>query len=117
MYSYTATADNTGSLIEFANRAEGKITVVTAAKLASGEVAYEVNKAAGKTVLYQTIGNDAAPTTSSASKVVYLVDGAYTNTAPAAPAPAPTGDGVVAIVLALMAVSAGAVLTMKKKTR
>ena len=112
MYSYIATADNTGSLIEFANRAEGKITVVTAAQLASGEVAYAVNKTAGKTVLYQTIGTDAAPTTSSASKVVYLVNGAYTNTAPVAPKPAPTGDGAVAIVLALMAVSAGAVLTM-----
>ena len=86
----------------------------TAADLASGKLCYELNKAIGKTVFYQTIGTDKTPTTSSASNVVYLVDGAYTNTAPAAPSPAPTGDGAFAIVLALVAVSCGAVLTMKK---
>ena len=117
MYSYTATATNTASIIEFASRPEGTITVVTAAQLASGEVAYAVNKAAGKTVLYQTIGTDKTPTTSSASKVVYLVNGAYTNTAPVAPKPAPTGDSAVAIAIALIAVSCGAALTMKKKVR
>jgi hypothetical protein len=117
MYSYTATATNTASIIEFASRPEGTITVVTAAQLASGEVAYAVNKAAGKTVFYQTIGTDAVPTTSSASKTVYLVNGAYTNTAPVAPKPAPTGDSAVAIAIALIAVSCGAVITMKKKVR
>ena len=117
MYSYTATAENTSSIIEFASRPEGTITVVTAAQLASGEVAYAVNKAAGKTVFYQTIGTDAVPTTSSASKTVYLVNGAYTNTAPVAPKPAPTGDSAVAIAIALIAVSCGAVITMKKKVR
>ena len=116
-YTYTATAGNEANIVEFAARPANSVAPVNAAKLASGEVAYSLNKAAGKTVFYQTIGTDAVPTTSSASKVVYLVDGAYTNTAPAAPAPAPTGDGAVAIVLALMAVSAGAVLTMKKKVR
>ena len=90
------------------------VSTVKAADITSGKLAYELNKAAGKTVFYQTIGTDAAPSPISTSKVVYLVDGAYTNTAPAAPAPAPTGDSVVAIALALVAVSCGAILTMKK---
>ena len=113
-YTYTATEANAANIVEFANRPAGSVAVATAAQLASGEVAYNLNKAAGKTVFYQTIGTDKAPTTSSASKVVYLVNGAYTNTAPVAPKPAPTGDNVFAIVLALVAVSCGAVLTMKK---
>ena len=90
------------------------VSTVKAADIASGKVAYEMNKAAGKTVFYQTIGTDAAPTPISTSKVVLLVNGVYTNTAPVAPKPAPTGDNVFAIVLALVAVSCGAVLTMKK---
>ena len=90
------------------------VSTVKADDLTSGKAAYELNKAAGKTVFYQTIGTDAAPSPISTSKVVYIVDGAYTNTAPAAPAPAPTGDSVVAIALALVAVSCGAILTMKK---
>ena len=113
-YTYTATEANAENVVEIANRKENSVIFASAAQLASGEVAYSLNKAAGKTVFYQTIGTDAVPTTSSASKVVYLVDGAYTNTAPAAPAPAPTGDSAFAIVLALVAVSCGAVLTMKK---
>ena len=113
-YTYTATETNTASVVEFASRPAGSVAIATAAQLASGEVAYNLNKAIGSTVFYQTIGTDAIPTTNSASKVVYLVNGAFTNIAPEAPAPAPTGDSAVAIVLALMAVSAGAVLTMKK---
>ena len=113
-YTYTATAENAASVVEFAARPANSVTVATAAQLASGEVAYNLNKAIGKTVFYQTIGTDKVPTTSSASKVVLLVNGAYTNTAPVTPKPAPTGDSAVAIVLALIAVSCGAVLTMKK---
>ena len=113
-YTYTATAENAASVVEFAARPANSVTVATAAQLASGEVAYNLNKAIGKTVFYQTIGTDKAPTTDSTSKVVLLVNGAYTNTAPVTPKPAPTGDSAVAIVLALIAVSCGAVLTMKK---
>ena len=87
---------------------------ITADVLASGKIAYDFNKAAGETILYQTIGTDAVPTAKNTSKVVLLVNGAYTNTAPVAPSPAPTGDSAFAIVLALVAVSCGAVLTMKK---
>jgi hypothetical protein len=116
-YTYTATAENAASVVEFAARPANSVTVATAAQLASGEVAYKLNEAAGKTVFYQTIGTDAVPTTNSASKVVLLVNGVYTNTAPEAPKPAPTGDSAVAIALALVAVSCGAVLTMKKKVR
>ena len=86
----------------------------TADDVKSGKLAYDLNKAAGKTVFFQKVGTDAAPTIDAASGVVYLVNGAYTNTAPVAPSPAPTGDSAVAIVLALIAVSCGAVLTMKK---
>ena len=86
----------------------------TTADVASGKLAYDLNQAAGKTVFYQTIGTDKAPTIDATSKVVLLVNGAYTNTAPEAPAPAPTGDSTVAIALALIAVCCGAVLTMKK---
>ena len=113
-YTYTATEENAANIVEFANRPANSVAVATAAQLASGEVAYKLNEAAGKTVFYQTIGTDAVPTTNSASKVVLLVNGAYTNTAPEAPKPAPTGDSAVAIALALVAVSCGAVLTMKK---
>jgi transcription elongation factor len=116
-YTYTATEANAANIVEFAARPANSVTVATAAQLASGEVAYNLNKAIGKTVFYQTIGTDKVPTTDSASKVVLLVNGAYTNTAPVAPSPAPTGDSAVAIVLALIAVSCGAVLTMKKKVR
>ena len=86
----------------------------TADDVKSGKLAYDLNKAAGKTVFYQKIGTDKAPTLDAASGVVYLVGGAYTNTAPVTPKPAPTGDSAVAIALALIAVSCGAVLTMKK---
>jgi hypothetical protein len=113
-YTYTATAENAASVVEFAARPANSVTVATAAQLASGEVAYNLNKAIGKTVFYQTIGTDKAPTTDSTSKVVLLVNGAYTNTAPVTPKPTPTGDSAVAIVLALIAVSCGAALTMKK---
>lgn len=43
---------------------------VTAEQLASGEVAFVANTAAGETVWYQTIGSDAAPTLDSTHKVV-----------------------------------------------
>ena len=105
---------NDGLEVQKNGTQEVAATAITADVLASGKLAYDFNKAAGETILYQTIGTDTAPTAKNTSKVVLLVNGAYTNTAPVAPSPAPTGDSAFAIVLALVAVSCGAVLTMKK---
>lgn len=107
-------ANNDGMTVIGNGTQEVAATAITADVIASGKIAYDFNKAAGETILYQTIGTDAIPTAKNTSKVVLLVNGAYTNTAPVAPSPAPTGDSAFAIVLALVAVSCGAVLTMKK---
>ena len=52
-------------------------------QFASGEVAYKINQAAGKTIYYQNIDNgktkDSAPVLDSAHGVVYYKDGKYTN--------------------------------------
>ena len=58
-------------------------TAVTADKLASGEVAYLINEAAGEIIYYQTIGTDEAPVLKAeedgSNVVIKSVDGAYVN--------------------------------------
>ncbi|MBO4641868.1 MAG: discoidin domain-containing protein, partial [Bacteroidaceae bacterium] len=46
-------------------------TAITAEQVASGELAYKFNEAAGKTVLYQKIGEDAYPTFDASRGEVY----------------------------------------------
>ncbi len=98
---------------------EGATVKATAAQFASGEVAFKLNAALGENVFRQTLGTDAAPNLDASNKVVVAEKDGYANEAAPVqpPKPTPTGDSTIAIVLALAAVSAGAVLTLKKKTR
>ena len=58
-------------------------TAVTADKLASGEVAYLINEAAGEIIYYQTIGTDEVPTLVAAADYANVVekkaDGTFAN--------------------------------------
>ena len=58
----------------------GYVTVVNAAGLATGEIAYRINEAAGTNGFNQTIGKDPAPTPSRGSSFVSFADGRYLNT-------------------------------------
>jgi hypothetical protein len=91
-------------------------TAVTADQIASGEVAYLINEAAGETIYYQAIGTDKAPVLAAAedgsNTVLKNADGTYGNpvkepettepeeTKPAEPVP--TGDS--AIIFAVVAI-------------
>ncbi len=91
-------------------------TAVTADQMASGEVAYLINEAAGATIYYQAIGTDKAPVLAAAedgsNAVEKKADGTYGNpvkepettkpeeTKPADPVP--TGDS--ALIFAVVAV-------------
>ena len=113
-YSYTETATNAASILTVAQAPAGKVTVVTKAQLASGEVAYTLNNAIGKEVFKQNLGKDAVP--SFEGKSVLLVGGEYVNPAetPVDPQP-PVESGDVSVVLALIAViSLAGVLVAKK---
>ena len=65
----------------FGPAAETAALAVTAEQMASGEIAYLLNEAAGKVVYYQEIGVDAAPTMKENDKgIVYKWDeGVYSN--------------------------------------
>ncbi len=118
--TYTASSGKEANIIEYANRAEGTVINATDAQLASGEVAFKLNTALGENAFRQTLGTDAVPNLDPANKIVVGEKDGYANEAPKPvdpPKPTPTGDATVAILFALMAVSAGAVLTLKKKTR
>ena len=58
-------------------------TIVTADQVASGELAYLINEAAGATIYYQAIGTDKAPTLIAAedgfNTVLKNADGTYSN--------------------------------------
>ena len=86
-YSYATADANSGNIVKLTNylsavATKDNITVVTAEDLASGKVAYRLNKAAGETVVYQTLGTDTVPVLDNTHGVVYLNNGAYSNTAP-----------------------------------
>lgn len=86
-YSYATAKSNSGNIVKLtsylsADATKDNITVVTAEDLASGKVAYRLNKAAGETVVYQTLGTDTVPVLDNTHGVVYLNNGAYSNTAP-----------------------------------
>ena len=113
---------------------EGVATVVTADQIASGEVAYLINEAAGKTVYYQAIGTDAAPVLTPAADgsntVLKNADGTYGNpvkeeetTAPETTAPETTEPGASedtgdsAIIFALLAIISIAGIAVVSKKR
>ena len=87
-------------------------TVVTADQIASGEVAYLINEAAGATVYYQAIGTDKAPVLEAAADGSNVVekkaDGTFGNPAKEVPEdtkpadPVPTGDS--ALIFAVVAI-------------
>lgn len=83
---------------------------VSAEDFKSGKLCYDLNQAIGSDVFRQTLGEDATPTTLTSSlKVIKTAEGAYENVVVA------TGDSTLVVVFALLAVSTGAVLTLKKK--
>ncbi len=114
---------------------EGAVVKATAAQFASGEVAFKLNTAIGEKVFRQTIGTDAVPNLDPANKIVIVEKDGYANeaapvvttkpvettkpTGTTKPADKPsspsTGDSTVAVLVALLAASAGAVLVLKKK--
>lgn len=108
--AYMAMADKAGDII-----------IVTADKLASGEVAYALNQAIGSTVFYQTIGTDKVPTLDSSSKVVIKEGDKYVNDkAPVNPPDNPpvnpgTGDEVLVWVVALIVSAIGACVVIRRK--
>lgn len=61
--------------------AESIVKAVTAEQLASGEIAYLINSAAGKNVAFQNLGEDAFPTFVDTTRktVVKNADGTYAN--------------------------------------
>lgn len=107
-YTYTATAANSANIVELANAPEGAVIVVTAAQLASGEVAHKLNTAIGKDVFKQTLGKDAVPSFTGKT-VLKNVDGTYSN--PETPA---TGDMTVVLFLVAVATLGSAVVIGKK---
>lgn len=94
-------------------------TAVTADQIASGEVAYLINEAAGATVYYQAIGTDKAPVLTAAEDGSNVVekkaDGTYGNPAKVEE-PAPTGDSaLVFAVIALISVLGIAVVAKRRE--
>lgn len=77
------------------------VYVITSEQLASGEVAYLINEAAGETIYYQKIGEDSTPVLTPAedgSNTVYKQnDGSFGNTLPASLNGDVNGDGRVDI--------------------
>ena len=58
----------------------GYVTIVTPSQLATGEITYRINEAAGTNGFNQTLGKDSAPTPSRGSSFVAFSDGNYLNT-------------------------------------
>ncbi len=84
-------------------------TATSSNKLASGEVAYLINEAAGTTVYYQAIGTDKVPVLTAAEDGSNVVekkaDGSFANPVKEEPAPVdpvPTGDS--ALIFAVVAI-------------
>ena len=78
--TYATTDAHENNRIEIAWGIENNyVTVVSADKLATGEIAYRINEAAGTDGFRQTIGKDPAPTPSMGSSFVAFSDGRYLN--------------------------------------
>ena len=102
-------------------------TVVTADQIASGELAYLINEAAGQTVYYQAIGTDKAPTHFAAedgsNTVEKKADGTFANpaqepevTEPESPESPESGDSaLIFAVVAAISVLGVAVVAKKRE--
>ena len=108
-----ATAEtNNYSVVAAEGATDSFTTIVTADQIASGEVAYLINEAAGATVYYQAIGTDKAPVLEAAADGSNVVekkaDGTFGNPAKEVPEdtkpaePVPTGDS--ALIFAVVAI-------------
>lgn len=67
-YSYATKDTNASNIVKLADylsNYKGKITLFSAAELASGKIGAQFNKLVGRDFLYQNVGTDAAPTTDS----------------------------------------------------
>ena len=110
------------------NAVEGAVdtftNIVTADQIASGEVAYLINEAAGETIYYQAIGTDKAPVLAAAedgsNTILKNADGTYSNPVVEVPEetkpadPVPTGDS--ALIFAVVAlISVFGVATIAKR--
>ena len=133
-----ATAETNNYSVVIADGATDSFTkIVTADQIASGEVAYLINEAAGETIYYQAIGTDKAPVLAAAedgsNTVLKNADGTYgnpvkepetTEPAPETTEPAPettepgssseTGDSFV-VFAAIAAISVLGVAVVAKK--
>ncbi len=79
-YTYTASDGKEANIITIDKRVEGSIIIVTAAQLASGEVAFALNEGLQANVFTQTLGTDAVPTIQDGGKfVIKTADGKYEN--------------------------------------
>ena len=114
---------------------DGVASVATADQIASGEVAFLINEAAGKTVYYQAIGTDKTPVLTPAedgsNSIVKNDDGTYSNpvieeettaapdtTAPETTEPGAsedTGDSAIIFAAIALITLAGVVVAAKKK--
>ncbi|MBQ1194956.1 MAG: hypothetical protein IIX44_01805 [Clostridia bacterium] len=79
-----ATAEtNNYSVVAAEGATDSFTTIVTADQIASGEVAYLINEAAGETIYYQAIGTDKAPVLTAAedgsNTILKNADGTFAN--------------------------------------
>ena len=82
--TYAESESNKDKIIEFSWGVENNyVTVVTAAQLATGEIAYKINKAANANGFNQTLGTDQTPTPSKDSSYVVQDGNSYKNSATA----------------------------------
>ena len=86
-YSYALKSSNSANRVTLSDymsneNTKGNITVVRSDELASGRVAYRLNKAAGETVVYQNLGSDIVPVLDNTHGIVYINQGAYSNVVP-----------------------------------
>ena len=94
-------------------------TVVTADQLASGEIAYTANEAAGEMIFYQAIGTDKAPTVFStgdgSNTVIKNADGTYSNPVVEEPETPPTTGDATAIFTVVALLSVLGIATVAKR--
>jgi hypothetical protein len=121
-----ATAETNNYSVVIADGATDSFTkIVTADQIASGEVAYLINEAAGETIYYQAIGTDKAPVLAAAedgsNTILKNADGTYGNpvkepetTEPAEPVP--TGDSsIIFAVVALISLLGIATIAKRRE--
>jgi hypothetical protein len=124
-----ATAETNNYSVKAAEGATDSFTnIVTADQIASGEVAYLINEAAGETIYYQAIGTDKAPVLAAAedgsNTILKNADGTYGNpvkepetTETTEPAePVPTGDSsIIFAVVALISLLGIATIAKRRE--